>query len=237
MKKNETVSINWIDNGFVHGAFAINIMGVMMKSSLTQNPVVNINRTYGGVVHYNREILLKGWEEDKTDWFLSVDSDVVLDIDIYKMLCEKADKDNAPVVCGIYFIEDNTKSSNLTFSKFDNIHGSIYAYNDEEVKIMTNELIRIKSAGLGLTMIHKDVFKKLREHYKDASIYGPYLEGEGFIGEDISFFRKLEKLNIPVHVHTSAIAVHLKTVGIGYNISEQSKRVYESMKLGGSIND
>jgi hypothetical protein len=36
------------------------------------------------------------------------------------------------------------------------------------------------------------------------------MTGDKFIGEDIAFFRKCKKINIPLHAHTGAVAKHVK---------------------------
>ena len=82
-----------------------------------------------------------------------------------------------------------------------------------------NQIVKIDNAGMGLVLMHKSVLTKLNEKFSNGFLFGENNEsGEKFIGEDISFFRKVKAAGIPVHVHTGVTAQHMKrfSVDIAY---------------------
>jgi hypothetical protein len=218
MDSGETVTVCWVDNGMVYGTFASQLLKTVLASKNTENPITEHIHTVGTDINQNRDIATNMWFENQTDWVLWIDSDIVINIDLYKMLCEKADKKDAPVVSGIYLID--AEPTPYPYRTYKNPKYCVFP--KKEFKLFTNKLEQISAAGLGLVLIHKSVFKKLKNKYPTRNFYDTYTENGEYVGEDVSFFKKIESLNIPIFVHTSAIAVHLKTVGIGHDLSTMS---------------
>lgn len=213
MESGEKVTLAWIDGGMVHGPFASQILITSLQSQETNNPIVATTRVSGPFIDQNRDLLVNMWLENPTEWLLLIDSDIVITIDIYNMLCEKADKIKSPVINGIYFI-DYTSNANSQYKTY--LKPTTSVFSDKPFDLFTNKLEPINSGGLGLTLIHKDVLIKLKNKYKDKPLFDITIENGKLVGEDVSFFRKIKKIGIPIYAHTSAIAVHLKTVGLGH---------------------
>jgi hypothetical protein len=102
-----------------------------------------------------------------------------------------------------------------------------------------NQIVKIDNAGMGLVLMHKSVLTKLNEKFPDNFLFGENNEkGEKFIGEDISFFRKVKAAGIPVHVHTGVTAQHIKRFSVDiayYNLywaayEAAERREHESTK-------
>jgi hypothetical protein len=74
-----------------------------------------------------------------------------------------------------------------------------------------DEVVKVDCAGLGLTLMHRNVVPKLRAISPDYSVFAEK-EGLGdkYIGEDIVFFRNLKKAGIDVYAHTGAVVKHMK---------------------------
>ena len=213
IKKNETVSIGWCDNGTTDGAFTEGLMSAMLFGIASGKMINNSIRVKGNQIARQRQTLLDTWYDNiKTDWLLWVDSDVVLTADIWNKLYDTADSKDKLMVSGIYFIaKDSDGSLPVPMPViFDNVDKHTVKYHHPLPK---DSIIKIDCAGMGLVLMHKSVVEKLRAMYGDKHFM--FAEdnsvGDEFIGEDISFFRKCSAAEIPLYAHTGAVAKHMKT--------------------------
>jgi hypothetical protein len=118
-----------------------------------------------------------------------------------------------PIVSGIYFIakEDYGSLPVILPCIFDDVDEYLVKYHHP---LPIDQILKVDCAGMGLIVIHRDVITMLRKEYgEDAPLFGENnMVGDKFIGEDIAFFRKCKKANIPLYAHTGAIAKHIKRV-------------------------
>jgi hypothetical protein len=210
--QKETISIGWCDNGTTEGGFTEGLMAIALSGSSTGFSVESSIRVSGNQIARQRQALLDYWYDDiKTDWLFCVDSDIVLTLDIWQKICTIADKDTHPMVSGIYFIS-KTQHGSLPIVLpciFDDTEDSLIKYHHP---LPINQILKVDCAGMGLTIIHRNVVTKLYEKYgREAFLFAENnVTGEKFVGEDIAFFRKCKKINIPLYAHTGAIAKHIK---------------------------
>ena len=229
IKKNETVSIGWCDNGMTDGKFTEGLVSVALTGPGLGMPISTSIRVQGNQIARQRQALLDHWyDKTKTDWLLWVDSDVVINADIWKLLHDTADSKTHPMVSGIYFISKNTDGS-LPIPMpviFDDVDEYTVKYHHP---LPVNEVLKIDMAGMGLVVMHRSVVTKLREKYgTEVSFFAENdQKNEKFVGEDISFFRKCKALDIPLYAHTGAIAKHMKTTTWDYDYYS----LYWSMQL------
>ena len=72
----ETVSVAWCDNGMVDGKFMQGVTDVLLKSGIKFESTL---RSQGNQIARQRETVITYWyEQNKADWLLWVDSDVVI---------------------------------------------------------------------------------------------------------------------------------------------------------------
>lgn len=214
IKKNETVSIGWCDNGVTDGAFTEGLMVAMLSGLSSGRFIHNSVRVKGNQIARQRQVLIDTWYNNlKTDWLLWVDSDVVLTADVWAKLHETADSKTKPMVSGVYFI---AKESNGSLPVpmpviFDNVDDYTVKYHHP---LPQDTVIKIDSAGMGLVLMHRSVVEKLRKQFGDKHFMFAESNniGEQFIGEDIAFFRKCAEVGIPLYAHTGAVAKHMKTM-------------------------
>jgi GT2 family glycosyltransferase len=217
--KKETITIGWCDAGMVEGRFADGIINTIMTCDKQNINFVNKLRVNGNQIGRQRQVLFDKWADDiKSDWLLWVDSDIVLTPTVFKTIWETADKLSKPVVTGVYFVsKENEQSLMQPFPAIFN-QGS----NEHELLIIhplpDNQVIKVDSAGFGLTLMHKSIIDPIRAVEPDYSLFGEK-EGLGnkYISEDIVFFRKLKKAGIPLYAHTGATVQHLKTFSFDQN--------------------
>lgn len=220
--EKESIAITWCDNGLVDGKFTEGLCKLLLDENKSFN-FKDFLRINGNQISRQREVLLNLWENDiKTDWILCVDSDIVLTTSAVETLVNCADKDTHPVVSGVYFISYENEQTLMEprpsifmdngVGQLDNIH-----------PIPMNKLIKIDCAGLGFILIHKGVIEKLRSKYKSQALYSESyshnkdLKKVEFVGEDISFFRKIKEIGVPVYAHTGANVQHIKRFSYDIN--------------------
>jgi len=213
IKENETVSIGWCDNGMVDGKFTEGIVSIVLGGVNNGMPIVSSLRVQGNQIARQRQSLLDHWyDKTKTDWLLWVDSDIVVDINIWKLLHDTADKNTHPMVSGIYFIAKDKDGNIPVFMPviFDDIDEYTVKYHHP---LPPNQVLKIDIAGMGFVVMHRNVVTKLRKKYgnKISFFVENDQKGDKFVGEDVSFFRKCRAIGIPLHAHTGAIAKHMKT--------------------------
>lgn len=207
-KAQEVLIIGFCDNGFTDSLFTSHLSSLVLHAS-TQLGVTGfgIVQTIGNQIARQRGDLLRDFEQTGGDWLLWVDSDIVLTYDAFKLVWDNRDAETRPVVCGTYFItmEMNQPLSMpmpCIFTNHENgDHKPVHPLPE-------NQLIPIDVAGLGFCLMHKSVAAKLREAYGNTTF--EITIGDKHVSEDVSFFRKLKKLGIPVFAHTGALVWHMK---------------------------
>ena len=214
INKNETISIGWCDNGITEGKFTEGLLSVALSKELNNFPISSSIRVQGNQIARQRQTLIDHWYNNlKTDWLFWIDSDIVLTLDIWEKICKTADKDTHPIVSGIYFIakEEHGSLPVILPCIFDDENEYLVKYHHP---LPINQILKVDCAGMGLIVMHRNVVTMLRKEYgEEASFFGENnMSGDKFIGEDIAFFRKCKKINIPLYAHTGAIAKHIKKV-------------------------
>jgi hypothetical protein len=212
MKQGETITLAWCDNGMVEGKFAESLITVVVDGIFNGLPISNVIRNSGIQISRQRQMLLDEWYDNhKSDWLFWVDSDVILTLDVIGNICKTADKDTHPIVSGVYFVSKEMDGSlpvvlPVIYDEFEK--NRVMSHHP----LPTEKVIKIDGSGMGLVMMHRNVVTRLREKYgNEISFFAENdLKGDSFVGEDISFFRKCNVLEIPIHAHTGAIAKHIK---------------------------
>jgi hypothetical protein len=217
--KNETVSIGWCDNGTTDGKFTEGLMTAALAGPGNGTPIASSIRVQGNQIGRQRQVLFDHWADKiKTDWLLWVDSDIVLNLDAMKLLWQTADKINRPVVSGVYFIsKENEGTLMRPFPVlFDNITEFQIKYHHP---LPENQVLKVDCAGFGFVLMHKSIVPKMREAHPGKGMFMETGDGQDdhFIGEDIIFFRRMEKAGIPLHAHTGALVKHIKRFSLDYD--------------------
>ena len=205
----ETLSVIWCDNGNTDGKFT---EGLVYSIITGEVPFHNAIRVQGNQIARQRQSAFEMWNKVGTDWALWVDSDIVLTKEVVKILWDTADKIARPVVSGVYFISKQMENSLMQPMPAIFDEGE----NEFEIKhkhpLPRNQVIKVDHAGLGLVLMHKSVIKALHDKHGagDFLFAENNASGEQFIGEDITFFRKVKAAGVPVHANTSALVKHMK---------------------------
>lgn len=162
-------------------------------------------------------------DETAADWLLFVDSDMGFDEDAVYRLLEAADPVERPVMGALCFglrkVESDRRGGWAT-QPFPTIYD--WRPNDQgkygfclRYDYTPNCVTRVAATGAAFLLIHRDVLAKLRVDYGDTWFdRGRMEEGEGLMGEDISFCARLGRAGVPIFVHTGVGTTHLKPVWV-----------------------
>lgn len=162
-------------------------------------------------------------DESDAEWLLFVDSDMGFDDDALYKLIDAADPDGCPVIGALCFGLRKTESDlrgGWRTQPFPTIydwrpndegkHGFVIRY-DYTPDVVT----RVAATGAAFLLIHRSVLESLRPTYGDTWFdRGRMEDGEGLMGEDISFCARLGRAGIPMFVHTGVKTTHLKAVWV-----------------------
>jgi hypothetical protein len=207
----ETVAIAWCDNGMVDGKFMQGVTDVILKSGLTFESTY---RSQGNQIARQREKVINYWyDQNKADWLLWVDSDVVISPESFLKLWNQKDKDERPMMTGVYFTTDNPEEPLMVpmptvFNFVDNEDGGFGLARIHPLP--KDKLIQVGAAGMGYVLMHRSVVDRIRKELPDAQFFMEMGRGNKFIGEDIYFFALCEKAGVPLWCDTSVTAPHMK---------------------------
>ena len=217
--ENDTVALGWCDNGTTDGKFTEGLTTAIIAGAPNGMVINTSMRVQGNQIGRQRQVLFDHWADKiKTDWLLWVDSDIVLNLDAMKLLWQTADKINRPVVSGVYFIsKENEGTLMRPFPVlFDNVNEFQIKYHHP---LPENQVLKVDCAGFGFVLMHKSIVPKMREANPNQSMFMETGDGvdDHFIGEDIIFFRKMQKAGIPLYAHTGALVKHIKRFSLDYD--------------------
>ncbi len=161
---------------------------------------------------YCRNVLREKAINEKYDFFLNIDQDVIPPKDIIERFLQHKKR----VITGIYFNYKNFAPKKLgsregmrygklfpTVWRFTNKKEVIRQLREEE---LTGELLQIASCGSGCLFIHNSVLKKINFHYSKKH---DIPEKNYFVFDDAFFCKDLMELKIPIYADTSMVCKHL----------------------------
>jgi len=197
----------------VDGKFMQGVTDVLLKSGLKFESTL---RSQGNQIARQRETVINYWyEQNKADWLLWVDSDVVISPEGFLKLWNQKDKDERPIMTGVYFTTDNPEEPLMV--PMPTIFNFIVGDGDEGGFGLTrvhplpkDKLIQVSAAGMGYVLMHRSVVDRIRKELPDAQFFMEMGRGAKFIGEDIYFFALCEKAGVPLWCDTSVTAPHMK---------------------------
>jgi hypothetical protein len=215
----ESIAFGFCDPGVVDAKFMNGILNVVFWAQQNKININNKLRVNGNQIGRQRQVLFDGWaDQNKSDWLLWVDSDIVLTPETFKLVWDAADKNTRPVVSGLYFVsKENEKTLMRPIPAIFKEVGNKYEI-DFINPIPHNQVIEIDGAGFGFLLMHKSIIPKIRAVSPDYSLFAEEKNvGDKYISEDVVFFRNLKKAGIKLHAHTGAIVEHIKRFSFDAN--------------------
>jgi hypothetical protein len=215
----ETITLGWCDSGTVEGRFTSGIANTIIEASKIKINIENTIRVNGNQIARQRQSLFDYWADlSKSEWLLWVDSDIVIDQHIIKMLWDVADKKTKPIVTGTYFVSNQNEQSLMEPVP------SLYMETGDEFQtkiihpLPENKVIPVDLAGFGLMLMHRSIINPVREAAGGYSVFGEKQNpGVQFVSEDVAFCRYVKKAGIQLYAHTGALVPHMKTFSFDKN--------------------
>lgn len=204
----DSLTIAWCDNGLVDGMFMQGVTDVILRSGIN---IVTTLRSSGNQIARQRERVITTWyEQNKSEWILWVDSDVVISPDKFKILWDAKDAIERPIVNGVYFTSDTPEESLMV------PWATLFNWTSDKTKLARvhpmpkNKLIKIGAAGMGFTLMHRNAIKTIKEKLGAVLLFTEVNGFKAFTGEDIYFYSLCDRAGVPVYAHTGATVPHMK---------------------------
>ena len=205
---SEGMTIAWCDNGLVDGRFMQGVTDVMLYGGVK---VTNTLRSNGNQIARQRERVITVWyEQNKSDWILWVDSDVVISPQTFKMLWDAKDAEKRPIVTGVYFTSDTPEESLMV------PWPTLYNWTPDKGKLARihpmpkNQIIKVGAAGMGFVLMHRSAVTQIIEKLGNVRLFAELYGENTFTGEDIYFYSLCDRADVPVYAHTGATVPHMK---------------------------
>lgn len=206
--------IGYIHNGDVKGRFMRSVINFLSYDGANRKLVRNLFESESSDIVQNRNRVVQSFlDKSEAEWLMFIDTDIVFDPETIYQLLDVADPLTAPIVSGLYFgFLTHEYRWPLPFA-FDITAEGEY----RSIREIGTEPVRIAGAGMGFCLIHRSVFEKVAEAYKedpwkwfgrDQHMMGGKLT---VLGEDFTFFRRAEKVGAPIWLHPGVRVQHLKS--------------------------
>ena len=213
----DTLTIAWCDNGMVDGKFMQGVTDVMLHSGVK---VATTLRSQGNQIGRQRETIVKHWyEQNKSDWILWVDSDVVISPDTFLKLWDKRDAVEKPLLTGVYFTTDTPEEPLMVPSP--TVFQFVVTDTETGIKrlhpLPRDKFLQVGAAGMGFVLMHRSVIERILAVKPNTPIFTEVGVNKSFMGEDIFFFALCNEAEIPVWCDTSALVPHMKRFSFDVN--------------------
>lgn len=142
-----------------------------------------------------------------SEWLLTLDTDMVFSIEDFDTLLKSADPDFAPIVSGMYFVDERPPRA----AAANTVGSSIKSITDWE----EDKLITVDWCGAGFMLIHRSVFEKVGDDPYRQDIVAP---SGALVGEDYSFCERARQTGFIVQVNPSVFIGHVKPRILGFDI-------------------
>ncbi len=142
-----------------------------------------------------------------SEWLLTLDTDMVFSPEDFDALLASADPDSAPIVSGMYFVDERPPRP----AAANTVGTSIKSITDWE----DDKLIPVDWCGAGFMLVHRSVFEKLGDDPYRQDIVAP---SGALVGEDYSFCERARQAGFTVQVDPRVFIGHVKPRVLGFDI-------------------
>lgn len=197
------------------GLFTQKLAELVLNGEAFGIPVGGVTRTCGNQLSRQRMDLVANWYNANThEWLLSIDSDIVVELQSVKDLWQIADKNSNPIVSGVYYLflkdkEGKIPPASSSVFRTNNDFATVESINIEKEE----DVFHADAAGFGLLLIHRSVITKLIEKFGNNI---NFFQEKTNLGEDMAFFKNAKDCNIPLTVCKKATVQHMKRFSLGF---------------------
>lgn len=237
------ICLIWMSAGKVDHEFAERTISLAMEPGEGWDIQAQMTLRTGGLLGAARNELVDGVLTNispECEWVLMLDTDVVMQREDLDKLAALANLEERPVVTGVYLLGFLGRKPlepcvyDLEWL-MDGKYPSFRPYYDV---LSRTEPFQVKGAGAGCLLVHRRVFEAMAQPHpngfgtthrgaRNAYIWfqdGAQFEGK-YIGEDLAWFIKLDRMQIPVWCHPQVWVGHKKDVIL-------TRELYELQAIG-----
>lgn len=215
MRTRDKVQMGFIDGGQVESQFCADLFTIALGRT---ERIDGLLRVGGHLLSRQRNELVSSFlDKTATPWLLMVDTDHRVPPAAFDKMIAAAHEVSAPVVSALCFAAYPPKPGDLYPTPVPAIYRHAPSGQYQPIhEYPRDALIKVDATGTGCLLMHRAALEKVREDRPEGMspqwcffIDGPV--GEDWYSEDLSFMRRLEAADVPIHTHTGAILPHLKT--------------------------
>jgi GT2 family glycosyltransferase len=169
--------------------------------------------------------------ESPAQWLFMLDDDMGFEPDTLSRLLVCADPDSRPVVGGLAFAMRELRPDGMggmdtfpspTILMWQGHDDGIWRFTGQE-HYPVNALIRVGATGGACLLIHRRALERMRDVFGPTWFDRERDGGGALMGEDVSFFWRLQEVELPAWVHTGIRTTHYKHVWLGESDFWQSR--------------
>jgi hypothetical protein len=174
-----------------------------------------------GMLPEARNYLVRDFLRTEAEWLIWLDTDMGFPVTLADQFLAVADKDTAPIVGGLCFMQTEaapdglggykTQPSVTIYDWVEEDNGRRFLRNTmSRDGYPVNQMVRCGGTGSACVIVHRSVFEAIEQ--RDGPVWYDRAVNPttGVLqGEDLSF---CERAGVPIHVHTGIRTSHLKRV-------------------------
>lgn len=215
----DKVCVSFLHPGQVQSTFAECLMRLMLHDVYGKGRLISHDHgiigkrcSSAGIVA-GRNGAVKTMLASSADWLLFIDSDMAFAEDTLEQLLAVADPDERPVVGALAFAVKKSGESSFGGQRYA-CEPTLYAAPDLAVMhdYPRNQLVKVGATGAACILSHRSALEKIRDEWDETWFNHVPAIGGGFFSEDLSYCIRLDKLGIPLFVHTGVKTAHDKGV-------------------------
>lgn len=215
-----SVLLGYLHGNQLSGSFHKSLIGLITYDQEHGGRLTNYGavRTPGYGIPESRNHLAAKTLELGAEWLFFVDADMGFRVDTLERLLAVADPKERPVVGGLCFAYKDI-GMDLEYQSVRNAPiPTIYDFQDgnyhARLHYPAGQLIPVAATGAACLLIHRDALAAVEA--LDGTNWFTRIVGPNgdLMGEDISFFDRLRRCNIPSFVHTGVRTTHHKEIHV-----------------------
>jgi GT2 family glycosyltransferase len=190
--------------GYVHGdmVFARFMQSVMDEASRTHAYVVGLQSE--PYVDKARNQLVDIFLASGREWFLSVDTDIILPANVITRLAARSQ----PLIGALIHVNDEPPFPQIYQKIADFGVGGAGTFLVDE-KFEPGDLVEADATGAGCLLVHRDVFEAIPKQ-KPFRWFQHEQRGEDLYGEDVTFCMRAKSAGFQLYIDTAVHAGHIK---------------------------
>lgn len=215
----DSVFVGWCDGEQVSHFFADSMLGLYGADH--RHPGGPLILDHGGhiammsgprIAAARNDIVRAFLEKSNAGWLLMVDSDMNFAAEDFYKLYEAADKDERPIIGGLYFSGDVKNCAPVMYRLVPTTEEQTNPVEPIE-EWPRGQIIKVHATGCGFLLMHRDALVKIGAPYYESP-YPWFMEGTIYkglaFGEDWAFCMRAIEAGYPIHVHTGVSLGHIK---------------------------